>query len=142
MDRSGLEQYIAGTYSVEAEYPWLKSPRYAVFRRRDNRKWFALVMELPKERLGLAEPGAMDILNVKCDPIMLGSLRAEPGVFPAYHMNKANWVSVALDGRVRDELVAMLLDMSFQLTAPKSKRPGASPQSAVHGAGPSKSDSG
>ena len=37
-------------------------------------------------------------------------------------MNKANWISVLLDGSVSDEKVKMLIDMSFRLTAPKIKK--------------------
>ena len=43
-------------------------------------------------------------------------------IIPAYHMNKANWISVSLDGSVSDEKVKMLIDMSFRLTAPKIKK--------------------
>ena len=62
------------------------------------------------------------LLNVKCDPILIGSLRQEPGIYPAYHMNKNHWISIALDGTASEELVTMLLDMSYGLTAPKMRR--------------------
>ena len=56
-------------------------------------------------------------------PWASGSLRTEPGIFPAYHMNKESWISVALDGSVPDDKLRMLLDISFELTKPKiSKR--------------------
>ena len=31
---------------------------------------------------------SIDVVNLKCDPLLIGSLRSEPGFFPAYHMNK------------------------------------------------------
>lgn len=122
MNREALEKFISATYHADAEFPWVKYPNYIVFRHRNNQKWFALVLEVPKEKLGLSEQGMLDILNVKCDPIMIGSLRTEPGIYSAYHMNKESWVSVALDGSVNDEKIKMLLDISFELTAPKIKR--------------------
>lgn len=122
MNREVLEKFISATYHADAEFPWVKYPNYTVFRHRNNQKWFALVLEVPKEKLGLSEQGMLDILNVKCDPIMIGSLRTEPGIYSAYHMNKESWVSVALDGSVNDEKIKMLLDISFELTAPKIKR--------------------
>lgn len=79
-------------------------------------------MNVPKDKLGLSEDGSLDILNVKCDPVLIGSLRKEPGIYPAYHMSKASWLSVALDGSVQDETIKLLLDMSFDLTAAKKKR--------------------
>ncbi len=123
MNRSELENYIAETYSVYAEFPWADSPSYAVFRHSNNRKWFALVMDIPKEKLGLSDSGMLDILNVKCEPVMIDFLRTEPGFFPAYHMNKTNWITVALDGSADAEKIKMLLDMSFNLTAKKIKSP-------------------
>ena len=40
----------------------------------------------------------------------------EPGIFPGWHMNKAHWLSVALDGTVEDEKIRFLVDMSHELT--------------------------
>lgn len=37
-------------------------------------------------------------------------------------MNKENWITVALDGRVPDETIQMLLDMSFEATAGQRKK--------------------
>ena len=98
MDRKGLEQLIFDTYSVEPDYPWMDTPESAVFRHAANRKWFALVTTVPKSKLGLPGQQPVDIVNLKCDPILIGSLRAEPGFYPAYHMNKENWITAALDG--------------------------------------------
>lgn len=109
MNREVLEKFISATYHADAEFPWVKYPNYIVFRHRNNQKWFALVLEVPKEKLGLSEQGMLDILNVKCDPIMIGSLRTEPGIYSAYHMNKESWVSVALDGSVNDEIKCCLI---------------------------------
>ena len=63
----------------------------------------------------------VEIFNAKCDPILIGSLRAEPGFFPAYHMSKSNWITIALDGSVDDGKIKWLLDMSYDLTAPRRK---------------------
>ena len=65
----------------------------------------------------------MQVVNIKCDPIMVGSLRLEPGFFPAYHMNKEKWLTIALDGTVPAQRIQMLIDISFGLTAPKRKAP-------------------
>lgn len=122
LHREDLKKYIAEVYDTDADFPWMKYPNHMVFRHRNNQKWFALVMEVSKEKLGLPETGLLDILNVKCDPLMTGSFRAEPGIYPAYHMNKASWLSVALDGRVHEEKIKLLLDISFALTAQNRKK--------------------
>ena len=92
MKRSELESFIMETYNAEADYPWLKYPNYEVFRHCNNRKWFA------------------------------GTLREEPGFFPAYHMSKDSWITVALDGSVSDDKIKMLLDTSYEATASKTHK--------------------
>ena len=117
MNKTELQKYIAEAYSTVPDFPWESTPDAAVYRHENNRKWFALVMTIPKARLGIRSDGMIDIVNLKCDPLLVGSLRSEPGIFPAYHMNKDKWISVALDGSADDEQIKMLLDMSFDLTA-------------------------
>ena len=75
MNREELEAYILNHYSTEPDYPWADTPRAAVFRHAGNRKWFALVMEVPRDKLGLAGTEKLDIVNFKCDPILISSLR-------------------------------------------------------------------
>ena len=122
MNREELEAYILNHYSTEPDYPWSDTPRAAVFRHAGNRKWFALVMEVPRDKLGLAGAEKLDIVNFKCDPILISSLRGETGIFPAYHMNKASWITAALDGSVPAETIELLLDVSYELTKPKIRR--------------------
>ncbi len=130
MNREELEAYILNHYSTEPDYPWADTPRAAVFRHAGNRKWFALVMEVPRSRLGLPGAEPLDIVNFKCDPILISSLRGEPGIFPAYHMNKASWITVALDGSVPAETIELLLDVSYELTKPKIRRKAANRKEA------------
>ena len=122
MNREELEAYILNHYSTEPDYPWADTPRAAVFRHTGNRKWFALVMDVPRDKLGLAGTETLDIVNFKCDPILIASLRGETGIFPAYHMNKASWITAALDGSVPAETIELLLDVSYELTKPKIRR--------------------
>ena len=73
-------------------------------------------MDIPREKLGLPGVGILSVMNVKCDPRLIGSFREEPGMFPAYHMNKAHWLTIALDGSAEEEKLKFLLDMSYELT--------------------------
>ena len=54
--RMSLEEilaYAAETYGRPAGIPWEKHPTYGVLRHRHNRKWFAVVMEVPRCKLHL-----------------------------------------------------------------------------------------
>lgn len=116
MNREEIESHIQNTYGVFPDYPWDSSPYHAVYRHKENKKWFALVMKIPKQKMGILEEGTVDVMNVKCDPVLLGSFLSQPGFYPAYHMNKANWISVLLDGSAEENSMKMLLEMSFDLT--------------------------
>ncbi len=122
MDRAALEAYIREQYGTEPDHPWLNHPTYAVFRHGGNRKWFAVVMDVARSKLGLPGEAEMAVVNFKCDPVLLGSLLGEPGFFPAYHMSKASWVTAALDGSAAADTLKLLLDRSFAATAPKPRR--------------------
>ena len=118
MTRQEIEKYILKTYGSVAEYPWITAPKYAVYRHAENRKWFAVVMDISKRKLGIDSDEIVDIMNVKCDPILVASLINENGFFPAYHMVKGKWITIMLDS-VDDERIKWLLDMSFELTMKK-----------------------
>ena len=116
MNSADLENYISETYDASGERLFAKDPATCVFRHRSNRKWFAVMMQIPREKLGLAPGGEIRVVNVKCDPRLIGSFRQEQGIYPAYHMSKAHWLTAALDGTVADEKLKFLLEMSYDLT--------------------------
>lgn len=116
--RKGLLDFALLRYHDQPEYLWRSSPGHAVLRHAENRKWYLLVMNLPREKLGMPGGGSVDVAELKCDPILSGSLRGEPGILPAYHMNRDSWITVLLDGSVDPERLAFLLDVSYTLTGP------------------------
>lgn len=120
--RQDILRYAQEAYGTEAEYLWEDTPTAAVLRHKTNRKWYAVLMEVPKGRLGLSGEGIADVLNVKCDPLLIGSLLKSDGFLPAYHMSKAHWISILLDGSVPLADMVSLLDLSFQMTEKKIKK--------------------
>ena len=121
MSRTEFYDCARALFGVEPEYPWPDEPGYAVLRHPDNRKWFAVVMDVPRDKLGLSGVEEIEVLNLKCDPELIGFLRSRPGFLPAYHMNKIKWISVLLDGTVPEEEIRNLIDMSYDLTESKKR---------------------
>ncbi len=119
--RENVVRYVRETYHVEQEFPWAEYPDAAVLRHADNRKWFGVIIQAPLESLGLIGDGSVEVLDIKCDTSMVGSLRMIRGFYPGYHMNKENWISVALDGSVPAEQVFPLLDISYNITSSGKK---------------------
>ena len=119
MDREAVFQLAKRKYGTEPEYPW--KDRNAVLRHRENQKWYGVVLEVGREKLGIQGDGKVDVLNVKCDPMLIGSLRTKKGFYPAYHMNKEKWISILLEEPETQEMIAHLLDLSYGLIQVKKK---------------------
>lgn len=119
MTRQELFDWVQQQYGTEPEHPW--HDRNAVLRRKDNDKWYGVVLEVAGGKLGLSGDDIVDVLNVKSDPMLIGSLRGQDGYFPAYHMNKEKWISVLLGRPELDDSIKDLLALSYELTAPKKR---------------------
>ncbi|MBR0198877.1 MAG: MmcQ/YjbR family DNA-binding protein [Oscillospiraceae bacterium] len=116
--REELIRYIRKKYKREIEFLWPRYPNYGIFRHEDNEKWFALVMDLPREKLGLAGQESEYIVNLKMEsPLMADLLSQEEGIFPGYHISRGSWISVLLDGTVEIERIRSLVDLSYRVTA-------------------------
>ena len=122
MTREELLSLALERYGDAPEYLWADTPDACVLRHPDNRKWYAVIMAVPRERLSLMGNGDAHVLNVKCGQLLGGSFLGRPGFLPAYHMNKEHWLSVLLDGSAPDADVADLLDLSWSLTRPKKRK--------------------
>lgn len=107
---------IVDKYGAAPERLWSRYPNYTVFRRNDNKKWFAVIMNVQKNKLGLSGDESVDILNVKCDSFLVSLLIDEDGFLPAYHQNKKNWITILLDNSRDIERIEELIETSFQAT--------------------------
>ena len=121
MTREELTEWIFDEYSVEPDYPFPMDDVTCVFRHIDNRKWFGIAMVVPYRTVGINRDGKVDILNVKCDPIVMGALRGKPGFCLAYHMNKDKWITILLNGSAKKKDIVALVGMSYGLTASRIK---------------------
>ena len=117
--KGAILQYAQEQFGAELEYLWAKFPGTAVLRHATNSKWYALFTNVSKRKLGLSENEPVDVLVVKCDPNLIGSLLTNPGFLPGYHMSKSTWITILLDGTVPVDEIRTLLDLSYDLTKTK-----------------------
>lgn len=115
MTREQVLQHVKEKYHTEPEYLWMDSPGSAVLRRREHKKWYGLIMDIPQNRVGKQGDEITDVLNVKGDPDDIALLRDMPGFAPAYHMNKKHWLTVILCDIQDEGLVYSLIDRSYEL---------------------------
>ena len=60
-------RHIRASWGGEPEFLWEKFPDYAVFRRQDNAKWYAVILTVQAGKLGLADEERTEILDIRAD---------------------------------------------------------------------------
>lgn len=114
MDREEIFEYVKKQYGTIPEYLWSSSPDSAVLRHH-NGKWYAVIMNVERSKLGLDGDDTVEIIDVKCDPEMTGMIIQTYGFLQGYHMNKQHWITILLDGIVGESKILDFLDMSYDL---------------------------
>ena len=90
-------------------------PECAALRVPSKKPWFAVIGRVPKAKFGMDEGGVVEVINLKDEPKIVSDRVDGKNAFPAYHMNKENWITVLLDGTVDEKQIMSLLDMSYEL---------------------------
>lgn len=104
-------------YGNQLEYLWEKSPDTAVLRHEGNQKWYAVLMKISWDKLEKVREGQVEAVNLKQDQV--SDLLVKKGIYPAFHMNKRYWISVALDDTLSDKELLELVEKSWNLTLKK-----------------------
>ena len=112
-------ELIREKFSGAPEFLWEKFPNFAVFRRADNRKWYAVIMVVPREKLQLAGKDELEILNLRVEPEELNRLVDGEKYFRGWHMNKKSWMTLRLDGALSFDEISSRLEQSYRLAARK-----------------------
>ena len=121
MTRTEFENTVLDRYGVRADYPFEDDLVTGVFRHTSG-KWFALAMNISEGKLGRRGCERIEVVNLKCAPEVIESLIGEEkGIYPAYHMNKTHWLTVALD-ECDEATVSWLLGISYGLTSGKRNK--------------------
>jgi predicted DNA-binding protein (MmcQ/YjbR family) len=62
-------------------------------------------------------------VSLKCEPQLAEQLRAaHPCITPGYHLNKRHWNTVLLDGTLPEQMIADLVEDSYDLVVSKMSR--------------------
>ena len=103
------------TYHTPHAKPWPEFPEYCTFKTVNSQKWYAIIMNIPCNKLGLTGDAMVDIINVKLPPEQIPGLIDGQHYFAAYHMNKKYWLTVLLDQATDMAQLKNLIDTSYQL---------------------------
>ena len=112
-----IVEYIDHKYGAPIECMWKEkfNSDEGIFRRDDNKKWFAALLICNRKTLKGLGTGKMEVINVRVDPEKIDSIVDKKLYFPGYHMNKKNWLSIVLNEGCTLETIFAFIDESYRL---------------------------
>lgn len=112
-------KYIKEKYDDELEYLWKKFPNNAVWRNKDNKKWYGALLVLAENKLGIESDKTIEIIDLRYPKEKIKNVIDNKKIFPGYHMNKDNWITIKLDESVDIKKLFDLIDNSYKLSLDK-----------------------
>lgn len=97
-----LEEAMTKRFDEPTDNPF-EDEDIRIFRLKQNRKWYGIAMQIPANKLGFAGDNEILGLCVRVEKGYAEQYIDHKLVFPAYHMNKKNWVNLVLDDRLTQE---------------------------------------
>ena len=114
-----ITEYIRKKYNDELEYLWDKFPNNAIWRNKDNNKWYGALLVVEKTKIGIKEEGSIEIIDLLLEPDEIEKIVDNEKYFAGYHMNKKYWITIKLDGSVDITEIYKLIDNSYKLSIKK-----------------------
>ena len=114
-----LVQKIYDSYGDNPCFPWDKYADYGVFKNSENNKWYALIMTIDFIKIDKKYTGTIEVVNLKLSQDKIPILASRAGFYPAYHMNKKNWITIVLNDTITYNELFELLDESYAFTLKK-----------------------
>ena len=112
-------EYIKQKYNDDLEYLWDKFPRNAIWRNKNNNKWYGALLVVDKSKIGISEKGDIEIIELLLEPEKVERMIDNKKYFAGYHMNKKHWITIKLDGSVGINDIFELIDNSYKLSNKK-----------------------
>ncbi len=106
--------YVRETFGDELEFLWKKSDS-AIWRRKDNEKWYGVLLKVSKRKLGIESDEMAEIIDLRVKTDELEKLIGSKKYYPGYHMNKKHWCTIILDGSVPYDEICQRIQDSYLL---------------------------
>jgi hypothetical protein len=107
--------YVREKYGDELEFLWEKFPDNAIWRRKDNEKWYGALLTVKANKLGLDDDKPIEILDLRIITEDMEATVDNQRFFMGYHMNKKHWYTLLLDGSIPTEEICRRIDESYLL---------------------------
>lgn len=111
--------FVQDKYGDTLEFLWKKSPGNAIWRRKDNEKWYGALLTVSRRKLGLQSDELVEIIDLRAQQHEPEALIDNQRYFPGWHMNKKSWYTIILDGSVPTEEIYRRIEKSYLLALKK-----------------------
>lgn len=110
-----INKYISEKYQDAPEFLWKNLPTYAVFRKKQSNKWYAIIGTVPLNKVNKNSNSSeiVEIINVKVNKDKIKEVLQQKGIYEAFHMNKKNWVTIIFDKTLKDFEIEHFIDESY-----------------------------
>ncbi len=108
-------EFVRQKYEDELEFLWPSSPGNAIWRRKDNKKWYGVVITVSGKKIGLQTDDLIEIIDLRMPPEEAEERLSQLHYYPGWHMNKKSWYTLVLDESISDEELRMRIEESYDL---------------------------
>ena len=103
--------FVINKYNNKLENLWPDTPDCGIIRHADNKKWYFVLMNININKI-VANSNKNEFIIV----LRSNKEKDNINIFPGFHMNKKNWITIILDDRLNDKEIFELIKESFELT--------------------------
>ena len=108
--------YIEKKYGDKLEFLWEKFDDNAIWRNKQNNKWYGVLLTLSESKLGINSEKIVEVIDLRYQKEKIESIIDNLKIFPGYHMNKKSWITIKLDELVDTSYIFELIDNSYNLS--------------------------
>ncbi len=108
-------EYVRKKYGDELEFLWTKFPDNAVWRRKDNKKWYGAILTVNGRKIGLNTDKSVEIIDLRMEAANRDNILSKEHYYPGWHMNKKSWYTLVLDDCISDEEIQLRITESYEL---------------------------
>lgn len=108
--------YIEEKYGDKLEFLWEKSDDNAIWRNKQNNKWYGILLTVSERKIGIESDKMVEIIDLRYQKENIETVLDHTKILPGYHMNKKSWITIKLDESVETTKVFNLIDNSYKLS--------------------------
>ena len=108
-------QYVKEAFGDKLEFLWAKFPDNAVWRRKDNEKWYGAILTVQGSKIGIDTNDIVEIIDLRMNPEDKEEILSREFYYPGWHMNKNSWYTIVLDGTIKDSELKQRINESYDL---------------------------